>query len=481
MASSYHESVYTRSLNELIRKVDNTSTNSTSIVKDAKHYFETLTANEQALLELEQQREDLQQLLHKTGGAKLEDTEKELKETTEAIKQFHEQQLNARLTRLDRAIAVCESILELSEGKDEDETLVKSAKFLGTILLLSPASGKKLPELHQRLKPAYKAVLSIRLVDALMQEKKVKHKYLVNHYDHEERYAADDQSKIRENLLFPIMFAALFQDIGMHHPDAQHILRGENNDLDPYRVLEVEDRKQLLKVTYQQTIDYLTNGLGVLKYVGNSRDEREVFDQQQNAALAFCKGMLRDTIKPVHGLGEIIKIPQIYASVVLSTKRNYAISDLPKACVLIEKMAEKGSINSQVVKHFVNLVGHFPQGFGVTYIPDNEQDADFERYEYAIVNRLRPDNLYEPSCRAVTRKLTFVSSGQNLIINKSQNMYFESVRKQMAKMDKAKLQRILEKLQYNFEAQGAKNIVPDCWQAHDFFLQKEHQNLWNKA
>jgi hypothetical protein len=144
-------------------------------------------------------------------------------------------------------------------------------------------------------------------------------------------------------------------------------------------------------------------------------------------------------------------------------------------------MAEKGTINKQVVKHFVTLVGHFPQGFGVAYIPANEQDCEIDCYEYAIVNTLCPENLYEPVCRVVTRKLTFISSGRNSTIKKDQNMYFGSVRKQMAKVDSARLERILEKLQHNFAAESNNDMVPDCWQAHDYFLQKAHQNLWNKA
>ena len=481
MSNNYQESVYTRSINELIRKIDNTSTKTVSLVKDAKDYFESSAARQQQLQQLERQRDELSILLDSTSGTKQGDVERDIKENADAIKVFKEKQQHQRLARLERALLVCESILELCEGKDEEETLAKSAKFLGTVLLLSPGSGKKLPELHQRLKPAYKAVLSLRLVDTLMQERKVQHKYLVTHYDHATRYDSSDPSNIRDTLLFPIMFAALFQDIGMHHPDAQLILRGDTGELDPYRVLEVDERKQMLKITYQQTIEYLNHGLGILEYVGNSRDERDTFEHSQNAALTFCKGMLRDTIKPVHGIGEIIKIPQIYASVVLSTKRNYAVSDLPKACILIERMAEKGTINKQVVKHFVTLVGHFPQGFGIAYIPANEQDGEIDRYEYAIVNTLCPENLYEPICRVVTRKLTFISSGQNSTIKKDQNMYFDGVRKQMAKVDSARLKRILEKLQHNFAAEGSDDIVPDCWQAHDYFLQKAHQNLWNKA
>ena len=175
MSNNYQESVYTRSINELIRKIDNTSTKTVSLVKDAKDYFESSAARQQQLQQLERQRDELSILLDSTSGTNQGDVERDIKENADAIKVFKEKQQHQRLARLERALLVCESILELCEGKDEEETLAKSAKFLGTVLLLSPGSGKKLPELHQRLKPAYKAVLSLRLVDTLMQERKVQH------------------------------------------------------------------------------------------------------------------------------------------------------------------------------------------------------------------------------------------------------------------------------------------------------------------
>jgi hypothetical protein len=481
MASNYHESVYTRSINELIRNVENPSSQDVNLVRDAKHYFESYAVKQQQIQTLEQKKEDIQESLAAASSSQQSKLKNALQQTNTEISQFHQEQTQARLARLSRAIQVCEMVLELSEGADEQDTLVKSARFLGTCLLLSSGTGKRLPELHQRLKPVYKTVLSLRLLDALMLQGKVKQKYLINHYDDQMRFKAEDSAEIKRTLLYPIMFAALFQDIGMQHPDAQMILRGPDGDLDPFRVLDVPERKQMLKITFQQTIDYLKNGLGIAEYRGNSRDERDLIEQQNSAALSFCLSILRDTIKPLNGLGEIIKVPQIYASVVLSTKRNYCISDLPKACTLIERMAEKGSINQLVLKQFVALVGHFPQGFGIAYIPNCEHSSNLDRYEYAIVNKLKPDHLYEPMCRTVTRNLTFVSSGQNSIVQRSQNMYFESVRQQMAKVGDSKLKQILEKLQHNFEAQSSEAIIPDCWQPHEFFQKKEHQNLWNKA
>ena len=71
-------------------------------------------------------------------------------------------------------MTVCLDILSLSEGEDFDETQLKAAKFLTTLVLFSPENSKKLAELHHRLKPAYKAVLSVRLLDKLVNDGLVK-------------------------------------------------------------------------------------------------------------------------------------------------------------------------------------------------------------------------------------------------------------------------------------------------------------------
>jgi len=44
--------------------------------------------------------------------------------------------------------------------------------------------------------------------------------------------------------------------------------------------------------------------------------------------------------------------------------------------MLIEQLAKKGSLNKQLAEDFLSIVGYFPQGFGITFIPTNENDQE---------------------------------------------------------------------------------------------------------
>ena len=58
---------------------------------------------------------------------------------------------------------------------------------------------------------------------------------------------------------------------------------------------------------------------------------------------------------------------------------------------------------------FLQLIGYFPQGFGITYIPRESTTQGQSSYEFAIVNRLKPKNPAEPLCRALLN-LTYIDS-----------------------------------------------------------------------
>lgn len=44
-----------------------------------------------------------------------------------------------------------------------------------------------------------------------------------------------------------VLMASIIQDIGNFHPEAQLILNGESGNLDPYRTLELDDRKNYFR------------------------------------------------------------------------------------------------------------------------------------------------------------------------------------------------------------------------------------------
>ena len=78
---------------------------------------------------------------------------------------------------------------------------------------------------------------------------------------------------------------------------------------------------------------------------------------------------MKSAISPKQGIGNVIKVPQIYASIILSTKSSYNYKLLPKVYQALNQNAEKGTCDSSVVETLRSITGDYPQGYGITYIP----------------------------------------------------------------------------------------------------------------
>jgi hypothetical protein len=276
------------------------------------------------------------------------------------------------------------------------------------------------------------------------------------------------------------MMAAIFQDIGLEHPETVALLKVSHSK-DVFRLLEPQERKVILKLSYHQTQDYIVNGLGCQKYSGDLKEERRAFKQQEKMRLHFQQMLIKNAIMPKLGMGDIITIPQAYASIVLSTKRNYRRKDLPKAAMLVEQLADSQTVSRHATKAFISIVGYFPQGYGVTYIPLDLRGFEADGYEYAIVNSLYPFDPKEPICRKVTRQLSYISSGNTEVIKQEFNLRFELSRKKLTKVDKGRLIDIMHKLVYQFDPADIDDLIPTYWEPHEYFSHKKNQNLWNKS
>ncbi|MCV2883353.1 hypothetical protein OE749_01410 [Aestuariibacter sp. AA17] len=390
---------------------------------------------------------------------------------------------NDRVKRLDKCIDICTRLIRLSEGTNGAETAQNSAKLLGTILLLSPGDGPRLQVAHQRFKPMYKAVLAVRLLDKLLTAGMITNKYILQHYEADRRYPEnpeDDLTEFQREVVIPVMMASIYQDVGMLHLDAVKLLKGPKGDLDEFRLLEGDDRIQMLKLNHKHSLDYMSHGLGALPYRGDDKTERKAFKEREKAKLVFIRTMLNDAIKPKQGLGNLIKVPQIYTSVILSTKAGYDVRELPKAALLLEQVAKKGAVDVAAAEKLVEIVGYFPQGYGIAYIPKDDQDRDLDRYEYAIVTGLNPQNPKVPQCRLVTRNLEYIAFGNDARISVERNLYFPNTRKKLQRVSPERLKEILSKLYHDFEQRGAAELIPRCWQPYDYFSFRNNQNLWNR-
>ncbi len=481
--SELHQSKnHVEAMENLVVAINSADTESRTLFSEAAEFFAGRSKEVNQLQEIQFQISELENKLQTANTKQQKEFEAKLANAKAQLSNFQNTQSSKRLERLRSAIDVCHQIIELSEGVDFDETQTKSAKYLGTLMLSSPGQGKKLAELHQRLKPAYKAVLSVRLLDKMVSEKQITDSYVTRYYDEDKRY--DRESKAYQNyfsaILLPVLLAALFQDVGMQHPDVQSILTG-NGDKDPFRLLEPDERQKMLQLNFQYTLLYLTEGLGCDAYVGNSKEERDQFNADEIARLKFQSILIKDALKAKIGIGEIIKIPQIYVSILFSTKREYIKKELTKAAILIEQLAKANKLKVSAAKAFIDIVGYFPQGYGVTFIPVNLRGMEEDTYEYGIVSRLNPEKAHVPFCRQVTRNLSYISSGQVLKIDKGNNLHYAEARTKLKKIPNHRLKDIMQKLSHDFNPADVEEMLPSFWEPHEYFSIKKNQNLWSRA
>jgi len=476
-------SIYTKAVTTVVKHIQSQTPIKDSLFEQAKLYFESSEKDKNTSLSLQQEITLIKKSLVTIEKNNAPKQQKKLERTEKTYKKEQAQQQQKRTLRYQSVVDLCCKLLVLSEGESWQDTQTKSAKLLGTLQLLSPGEGAKLAQHHQKLKPAYKGVLALRLLDKLLLEDNIPNQYIKERNQPSQRYP-DKEGELtlfQRDVAIPILIGALFQDVGLLHPEAQLLLKGEDGTLDEFRVLDNDIRLKLLKINHEQTLDYITLGLGSDQYVGNSKVDKVSFEANEKERLNFTRTLLKEAIKPKLVVGNLLKVPQIYTSVVFSTKQSYHLLDLPKAGLVINKAAEGEVISTDAANGLLAIVGHFPQGYGITYIPQDEDRQDMDRYEYAIVSNLNPKDPYVPRCRITTRNLTFIANGQSMLINKENNLFFLIARKKLGKINPARLEEILRKLVSNFEERKELDLIPRYWNPYGFFCYKKLQNLWKKA
>ncbi len=480
------ESNYIRSVKNLITRIHDASPVRDSIYELATDYFSQAVNDREKKSSLQLEiRSSEQKLTSSTNSNEKKLLSERIKVSQTQLKVFNKKLDEQRLVRHAKLKQVCTDILDLVEGEDFSDNNAKTARLLGTMLMITPDAGRKVPQINLFSKHLYKATLSLRLLDRLVFTQNIVDSHVtefaVDQSDKSDTAPENitSQSSFRQHVKIPLMMAAIIQDIGRMHPDAQKLLKGEDGQADEFRVLERDDRNKLLKITFQHALDYMKNGIGADKYLGNSVTERDEFNQQEKAKLEFGLKLLKSSLKPQNGIGNILKIPQVYASVVMSTKTNQPVALMPKVGQMLRKGAEQGMFSPIVTEALLQVTGIFPQGFGIAFIPKDSDKRDIDKYEYAIVTRLYPADPDEPIARCVTRNLSYNSNCPDYVISKSNNLYFEPARKAFEKVSPERLLEILSKLVSNFEERKNQDLVPRCWHPYEYFSDAKHQNLWN--
>lgn len=443
-------------IKNLTALVDANDAGKTSLMSHARHFFALTPALKEHINLLDSKIEKVK----KTLNHKLL---QELTDEYQSNVSLYEKECRERSQHINRIIR---TILELCEGETYYETQNASARCLGTLLLLTGENNTGYARLHQRLRPLYKAILALRLVDKILADGSLKHPYLSKHKGLLERF--DSEEKMDEwtrYIATPVLTAALLQDIGLNHDSAQQILFGKDRSMDPFREVSDEERKQLLKINYQQTLTFIREGL-------------ESTDDDAIETHHFAVELIQDIFVGKSGIGDLLKIPQIYSSIVLSTKPGYAKNTLPKSYLLIERLAKQQSINARLAAHFISVVGYFPVGFGICFIPLNDKGEEKNNFEYAIVSGLNPELPADPVCKVVSRNQTFCVPVKELRIPVERNLYFNSSKQKLMKINRERLAEIMSQLRSNFSMDDVDNHIPSYWEPHDFFADKKNQGIW---
>lgn len=477
------KSTYSKLVSTLINRIYDTTALADSLYEQAAQYFQQALAQQAEKTELEQQVllfESRQKHVEKRDLILVERHLQQAQNQRQVFQQARNEEAHARMAALKK---ICLEILALCQGESTEDTHTNSAKLLGTIQLLSPTEGKHVAASNQKSKHLYKAILSLRLLDKLLLDGELHNAYVQQRYQASKtlKAAKGEYDPFRDDVQIPLLMAALLQDVGNCHPEAQLILKGADGKADEFRVLENDERQALLQISYRESLKYVTHGLGLDKYSGNSREERDQFVKLETERQSFVLMLLKNAIKPEHGIGNVLKIPQIYASVVLSTKSSFAYETLPKVALVLEKGVEKGVYSKVAVDALLSITGIFPQGFGITYIPKDSDRQDLDRYEYAIVTGLYPADIRQPVCRMVTRNLTYNVSAQGCIVSVENNLYYPHARKKLERISEERLLEILSKLVSNFEERKNMPLLPKFWRPDEYFAYVKNQNLWNKV
>ena len=138
------DSIYTQQVKQLINMVYPLEEEHGSVFEDAKEFFSIIPGLEANVKGLKAQLKQAQ------AATKKEALVEQLKKQIKSANQKLDEQRLIRLARIDE---VSTKIIKLCEGDSWQETQQLSAKFLGTLMLLTQGPEGKFARIHQRFKP----------------------------------------------------------------------------------------------------------------------------------------------------------------------------------------------------------------------------------------------------------------------------------------------------------------------------------------
>ncbi len=444
-----------------------------SIYEIAETYFEQRYELEQSLQQATEQHGDTD------DQASDSNSKQAYLAAQNALEQFDNDDNEERLSRLSKITHVIDTIIDSCKDDSGSISYSKIAKQLAVLFLSTEPSHIHFRKINAQNKPLYRGLITLLLVENALKSNLIQNRYIVEMFGESETIL---DGRFKDNVLIPLLLVSMCCDIGHCHPKLKIMLHGENNELDPDRLFNAEQRGQLIKENYRHVTQFMVSGLGLQNYSGNSKEERSSFDEAQKQKLLFVRTLLKSMLKPENGVGNLIKIPQIYTSIILNTKSSLSTENIPRVFQLLTKHAESGQLSMPLVQLLHSVVGDFPMGYGIAYIPKDAGNSSLNQYEYAVVTTLFPESPNQPICRSTTRNMTFHSSHSELHVSTEFNLYFPEAREKLKTMSKKRLEEILQKLWANFETRPElAQILPKYWHPYEYFGNTKYQNLWNKV
>ncbi len=326
----------------------------------------------------------------------------------------------------------------LDELADDMIDLLGSKKifsqFLGTISLSTPLPDEKIRCLrNEKYKPIYIAALVVALFDDVRRNHQFENRYLKTKLhtifgDNNAKYmTAEDEPELdpqikmdyREEVLKPIAKAALLQSIGSYSPEVEAIFGG-----DRYRQLDESQRNNLIDLMHQKSLDYLKVGIGLPISPQGSAEDKKAFISYESEKLRFMLAFLDSQFNKSHELDDLLRLPMVYSSFIVSTKPEYDYHVIYQAYDFIEAGIEDKQYNEKFARLFLAMVGKFPVGSGIYFV-----SKETEAIEKAIVSSLYPAKTDEPLCKQITRQQSQSLSQTEVIVSRDSNIFYEDVRK----------------------------------------------------
>jgi hypothetical protein len=376
---------------------------------------------------------------------------------------------------------IAENIIALSEGMTRNETLNRSARYLGSLFMLSPGEGNSLHKNHKKLKPLYRAVVAARLLDEQIENGSCKSPHILKVLSAHGRYGNDKSGKYHylDSVLKPFIMSVLCIDVGLEHPETINLLEGEDGEKDSFRVLDTDEREQLLSLLRSKSIEFIRDGVLEQMFLYAKKTPNyniEDLKQFREFTMQIMASFNSNKINKTH-IGEIIKVSQIYASSVMCTKGNYNKEHAINAAVIVQGHGIKGLISKNMANSFLRVFGYFPQGFGIAMLNINPAINSLP-FEFAIVNKLYPSENDTPHCRIVTRSLEFSIGIKNIEAKKEINLFFKEARGRVGHRLSNRVVSVLVGLSGSKIIDPSRVLVPYSWNPYTLFSTKSI-TIWN--